>query len=179
MRIFIGMLAFVIYASTVSFSIDPGVNFDDLDDTYQVNLHWKKFKRVFRKRFNNTYEEYKRKVVFARHLKHVTDHNKRFKSGREMYQKAIYSFADLTPDEIRKYKKGLIIPADKKRKMRRAAAAQALPPLPATINWVKAGVVTPVEDQGYFPKIFPSKLSKIYFPNCQNSQATVAVVGRS
>jgi hypothetical protein len=79
-------------------------------DTYNVNAHWNRFKHTYQKRYKSTYEEYKRKVIFAKNLQDIVDHNQRYKLGRETYNKSIYSFADQTPDEIRKSKKGLIIP---------------------------------------------------------------------
>jgi hypothetical protein len=58
----------------------------------------------------SAYEDYKRKVIFAKNLKDIVDHNHRYNLGYESYKKSIYEFADFTPNELKNYRKGLIIP---------------------------------------------------------------------
>jgi len=113
-------------------------------------LSEKEYKREFasfKKSFNKTYgvDETLRFIVFKDNYDRIASHNALHAAGKASYTMAINDFADLTSQEFlsthANYKKSLAPSTGKLFKHDGSA-------LRGAVNWVSAGAVTPVKNQG-------------------------------
>lgn len=86
-------------------------------------------------------------------LAEVEEHNERYRSGNESFERALNHMSHLHPDEFRKTRHGVVIPANYKHDESKLLPVQkrskrAADDLPAYFNWADKGIVQPAQDQG-------------------------------
>lgn len=91
------MKIFIILLATICLS---AVFADDESD-------WEEFKHIFKKRFLSKDREVKRRAAFKRNKAMIAQLKREADANIISYEPAIYSFHDLTPEEIRAQKTGL------------------------------------------------------------------------
>uniref|UniRef100_A0A336MJU0 CSON002170 protein n=1 Tax=Culicoides sonorensis TaxID=179676 RepID=A0A336MJU0_CULSO len=85
------LLIFSLFSIFCVISITNALNFDE---------EWKKFKLEYNKVYPLSTEENMRKGIFERNLADVMEHNARYLSGMETYEKGVNQFSDLTYEEF-------------------------------------------------------------------------------
>lgn len=110
---------------------------------------WFAFKRSWGKMYSSLEEELYRTNVFEKNMLRIKEHNKKFEKGIVSYQMEINSFGDLTDEEF----------TDRMLNMNVSTSMEGLPVytssplkddeiLPSSVDWRKAGAVTPVKNNG-------------------------------
>lgn len=61
---------------------------------------WEEFKVNFNKVYRLSNEEQVRKEIFSKNLMEIEEHNERYATGKESYEKGINQFSDLTYEEF-------------------------------------------------------------------------------
>jgi len=107
---------------------------------------FEKFKSKFGKTYTTASEEEERFAIFKNNLKDVFHHNKMVTS----YTRGVTQFSDLTSEEftstyLGRKKVSLPTPATKQQE----APATKVKDLPNSVNWIEAGAITDVKNQGH------------------------------
>jgi len=116
------------------------------DGEYQAQ--WKAFTRRYEKVYGGHDQMAHRYRVFKKNYQMIVEHNEQSGASWSM---GVNQFADLTHAEFRESRLGYIQPSTPsmyKNVPRIIADFSELDTLPAEVDWVKAGAVTPVKDQG-------------------------------
>ena len=104
------------------------------------------FKAKYQKEYSNFWEELNRLRIFSANLEDIERHNARGSS----YTKGINAFADLTAEEFKETFGGtkVISSSSSRRQARHFSNRDRAKDLPDSVNWVEAGAVTDVKNQG-------------------------------
>ncbi|XP_050293805.1 procathepsin L-like [Anthonomus grandis grandis] len=106
---------------------------------------WTTFKTVHQKTYNPKIEQV-RYSIFLDNLKKVEAHNKKFDQGLVSYKMRLNKFADLTAEEF-----ASLLGFGKNQNNNTESTTFSAPSnvnLPESVNWIDAGAVTGVKDQG-------------------------------
>ncbi|XP_076370288.1 cathepsin L-like peptidase [Tachypleus tridentatus] len=131
------MLRFVVLAVFVT--VAPAV-------PYHKNLeqHWKNFKTVFNKNYNEK-EESVRRLIFEQNVAHIVQHNLEADLEMHTYRLGLNAYADLTSEEFVKQMNGY------RRSNQTTFKNVFIPPrnvmIPDKVDWRDKNVVTGVKDQ--------------------------------
>merc|ERR1712241_880086 len=104
------------------------------------------FKLKYKKAYRNINEEVERFDIFKANLAEIDAHN----NGRSSYKKGINQFTDLTKEEFKETYLGLkTFPSSLSSAVRSVREERNITrQLPDSVNWVEAGAVTSVKNQG-------------------------------
>ena len=104
------------------------------------------FKLKYKKSYRSLNEEVERLKIFQANLAEIEAHN----NGKSSYTKGINQFTDLTKDEFKETFLGLkTFPSSLSSAVRSVKAERNITrQLPDSVNWVEAGAVTGVKNQG-------------------------------
>jgi len=102
------------------------------------------FKAKFQKKYANTGEELNRLRIFSANVEEIERHNAQSSS----YTKGINAFTDLTAEEFKETFLGTKSIPSSKNLPRHVSNRDLTKDLPNSVNWVEAGAVTDVKDQG-------------------------------
>ena len=105
------------------------------------------FKAKHQKEYSNFWEELNRLRIFSANLEDIERHNARGSS----YTMGINAFADLTAEEFKETFGGTkVISSSTSRRQawHSVSNRDRVKDLPDSVNWVEAGAVTDVKDQG-------------------------------
>ena len=102
------------------------------------------FKAKFQKQYANTGEELNRLRIFSANVEEIERHNAQGSS----YTKGINAFTDLTAEEFKETFLGTKSIPSSKNLPRHVSNRDLTKDLPNSVNWVEAGAVTDVKDQG-------------------------------
>jgi len=115
----------------------------------ELNDVWRDFKKLHNKFFSDADTEAKRRHIFEEALEFIKEHNIQADLGQETFRMGLTQFADWTLDEFKAYLNAKILGPnstytgnDPQVKMVTSSS------LPASVNWVTEGAVTPVKNQG-------------------------------
>jgi len=111
---------------------------------------WEEYKRVFNKEYQSEEEEHKRRENWENSLSEIEEHNTHYERGEVDYKMGLNDFADQTEKEfVSTHFERL---TEEKIATRRASSVALHKPsnkkAPASFDWRKQNVVTPVKDQG-------------------------------
>ncbi|RZB45740.1 Peptidase C1 and/or Inhibitor I29 domain containing protein, partial [Asbolus verrucosus] len=114
-----------------------------------VSEKWSSFKITYQKSYSNSKEESFRKQLFLEKLKHIEEHNERFRQGLVTYQIGVNKFADMTEEEKRPHAHGLTVPKEYPKPLIEVTSLGSGEniPVPNSLDWRDQGVVTEVKDQ--------------------------------
>ena len=102
------------------------------------------FKAKFQKKYASTGEELNRLRIFSANVEEIERHN----AGESSYTKGINAFTDLTAEEFKETFLGTKSIPSSKNLPRHVSNRDLTKDLPNSVNWVEAGAVTDVKDQG-------------------------------
>ncbi|KAJ8959340.1 hypothetical protein NQ318_022026 [Aromia moschata] len=71
-----------------------------------IEDQWTAYKSKFKKSYSDS-EEPRRFEIFKEKVEIIEAHNKRYEAGEVTYKKEVNQFADLTPEELKKFTSGL------------------------------------------------------------------------
>jgi C1A family cysteine protease len=117
------------------------------DATKSATSSWETYKAKHGKRYANSTEHAKRQTIWQRRHVEITNHNARYASGNETYEKGHNFFSDLTEEEINSFK-GL----DKNHTARAVRSAGAVEleraSLPASYDLRNSTCLAAIKNQG-------------------------------
>ena len=103
------------------------------------------FKQKYEKKYSGLDEELKRFNIFKSNVESIELHNSRGSS----YSRGINKFTDLTEEEFKSTFLGLKqLPSSSAPRAAPRSSNTSIKDLPSSVNWVEAGAVTGVKDQG-------------------------------
>ena len=103
------------------------------------------FKQKYEKHYSGLDEELKRFNIFKSNVESIELHNSRGSS----YSRGINKFTDLTEEEFKSTFLGLKqLPSSSVPRAAPRSSNTSIKDLPSSVNWVEAGAVTGVKDQG-------------------------------
>ncbi|GBM20571.1 Cathepsin L [Araneus ventricosus] len=106
--------------------------------------HWGIFKKMFKKVYEGTEEE-KRRKTFEEHVKEIMRHNIEYNLGIQKYRKGLNQFADMEHDQFVKQFNGYR--GVRERNSSNVFNAPAGFELPYAVDWRQKSIVTHVKDQ--------------------------------
>lgn len=111
----------------------------------ELDAHWKRFKETYKKSYD-VEEEGARRMIWEEHVASIIQHNLDADLGLHTYRQGLNEYSDLTNEEFVKTLNGYL--HSKKTKKN---GNIFFPPsnfvLPATVDWRKEGLVTPIKNQ--------------------------------
>ncbi|EEB17891.1 Cathepsin L precursor, putative [Pediculus humanus corporis] len=122
-----------------------------------IQKEWDLFKAQYGKSYKTPEEEYYRMRIYMDNKLEIVEHNLKFLEGKVSYEMGENQFSDMTSDEVNDLYNGY----NKINRMNaKPGEIPALPEMdgvpfvaknedvPDYVNWVEAGAVTPIRDQG-------------------------------
>lgn len=136
MKVFISLLLVcVVVVSAKPFQVATHIN-------AALNGEWDAFKKIYKKTFSDS-EEFMRRLIWEENLRFVQQHNLEYDRGLHTYSVGMNQYADMTPDEFRKFFNGF--------RGKTTNGSLFLAPnnvnLPDTVDWRTKGYVTPIKNQ--------------------------------
>merc|ERR1712121_301787 len=120
-----------------------GVSLATTADLFYVQK-FQEFKKEFDKSYETPEEELKRFNIFKDSYRQVEEHNRQ----QLPYTRAVNQFSDLTQKEFQSTYLGLKRFPTSTSTQESPAVTKSIRDLPGEVNWVDAGAVTPVKNQG-------------------------------
>lgn len=150
-------IVFVVFADAGA-SDEPlittkSIDFVDVSDmTDEEQAHFHKFMAEHGKSYSTREEHESRKRIFVDNLRKINQHNKEHASGQHTWTMKINHFGDLSPKEFKQQYTGYAgrSPgvAHLHAKNTKNLAVHTNLTTKSSVDWVTAGAVTPVKDQG-------------------------------
>merc|ERR1719150_142326 len=111
-----------------------------------IRQKFRDFKLKYEKTYRSLDEELERMNIFEANLAEIEAHN----NGKSSYKKGINQFTDLTKEEFKETYLGLkTFPSSLSSAVRSVKEERNITrQLPDSVNWVEAGAVTSVKNQG-------------------------------
>jgi hypothetical protein len=128
------------------------------------------WKKEHQKSYKTHEEEQEAMQNFFDNKEKIDEHNQMYEQGEKKFKLGLTAHADMTPEQIRKIN-GFNVPPEKREK-RAITKIPNFPSGPDSIDWVKKGLVGPVENQSIFFKSF--KLNQILKAKLQKVLADLA-----
>jgi len=107
---------------------------------------WKAWKHKYNKEYETIAEETTRFDIWAKAVKEVSEHNVGYDLGMHTYRRAVNEFADMTIQEFSAQRFGFR--GAQKANVGGKALDTEASSVPSSVNWVDAGYVTGVKNQG-------------------------------
>jgi cathepsin L len=112
---------------------------------HSLDGHWETFKKVYEKQYSGR-EELVRRQAWERNVAEIFKHNLEYDLGQHSFRKGLNEYADMTHQEFVQTLNGL------RGSSKSQPTSTFIPPsnldLPATVDWRKQGLVTPIKNQG-------------------------------
>lgn len=167
----VAAVAAVAVSHATVIELDRSAVSEQMDAMQQLNMQWpdlerawNEFKELYKKTYESTMSENRRRMIWLSNLVHINKHNEAFEAGKKTYKVEMNEYADITSEEFFKdrngYKHSLKVSAADKPSHTRPAT-YLLPigydgssldsvekHLPKSVDWRKEGFVTPVKNQG-------------------------------
>lgn len=120
--------------------------------TSQERQIFQTWKQRHKKSYKSTVDEQKAMTNMLKNLREIEAHNKLYEAGKVSYRRAVWEQSDLNYEEKQKVligqKQVQIVGNETKTGRLMASALSKLKATPAEVNWVKAGLVNPIRNQG-------------------------------
>jgi C1A family cysteine protease len=143
------LLKCLLLGSVLAFASAFAPVLDDLKNAFE------KFKVDHKKSYKSQAEEANRFNQFSSVYRYVKSHNQKFNNAEALFEVGINRLADLSLADRKKFSTGNQLPPydfnnfTVRPKEVITVTNTMFPPGPASVDWLKAGHVTPVKDQGF------------------------------
>lgn len=113
----------------------------------EQHAKFQEWKRQFNKNYASHEEETKAKDNMLQNHVVIEAHNKRFRAGKETFERSLWNRSDMSFEEKKRFLTGVKhSQSQSNSSYLQATKAKAAP---ASLNWVSAGLVNAVDDQQY------------------------------
>ncbi|KAM8920882.1 cathepsin K [Pelodytes ibericus] len=113
-----------------------------------LDYEWELWKKTNLKQYNSQTDEVFRRQIWEKNLKLITAHNEEYFQGLHTYELGMNHLGDLTREEVVKMMTGLKVPARNRPTNLTFEEEYGPDKLPASIDYRKKGLVTPIRNQG-------------------------------
>ncbi|XP_051991838.1 cathepsin S, ortholog 1 [Xyrauchen texanus] len=113
-----------------------------------LNDQWITWKTQHNKTYRDTREELYRRAVWEQNFMYVLKHNEETAIGLHTYTLGLDHLCDMTTDEVNALLNGLMEEDFPDVNVSFTPPTHPQLPLPARVNWIKQGMVSPVQNQG-------------------------------
>jgi cathepsin L len=117
----------------------------------ELDSVWERFKEHHLKKYKNKEHELKRRHIFEDHWETITEHNVKADLGHHSFRMGLTAFTDWTEAEF-KALLTLVVQANHTSQSGKSSPDNVrvvtASSLPASVNWVTEGAVTPIKNQG-------------------------------
>lgn len=121
---------------------------DDQKPSAQEKAEFKKWMRKFHKKYGSKEEEETALMNWTGHKRHIDENNRQYRRGQKSSEMALHDHADLTHEEIKYRKTGVIHPdSERARKKMIRSDQPTFPTGPKSVDWRKQNLVGPVRYQ--------------------------------
>merc|ERR1712226_1426187 len=129
------ILSAAVFLVAQAFSIDP----------FKIDKRWVNYKKTYNKTYPSDSEEARRHAIWRNNTVLITEHNKLFHANKTTFRLGENSYADMTAKEF----------AEKLNGYHKKTGSHGpwnptqvdVKDLPAHVDWVKKGYVTPIKNQ--------------------------------
>merc|ERR1711992_457853 len=133
----ITILSAAVFLVAQAFSIDP----------LKIDKRWERFKKAYNKTYPSDSEESKRHAIWKNNTMLIMEHNKLFHTNKTTFRLGMNSHADMTAAEFAARYNGFHKKHTNSHGPWNPSSQVDVSDLPAEVDWVKKGYVTPIKNQ--------------------------------
>merc|ERR1712110_256980 len=131
------ILSAAVFLVAQAFSIDP----------FKIDKRWERFKKAYNKTYPSDSEESKRRAIWKNNTMLIMEHNKLFHANKTTFRLGMNSHADMTAAEFAARYNGFHKKHPNSHGPWNPSSQVDVSDLPAEVDWVKKGYVTPIKNQ--------------------------------
>ena len=127
---------------------NPPIAVDPTGASLQKIIEFKEWEQMYHKEYATKDEEDKAMEKYLVNKAEIDAHNIKFENGEVNYTRGTFKYSDMSSEEKRKYLCGVEVPPSEQNSPR-SLPDTVFPIGPSSVNYITAGLVAPVLDQGW------------------------------
>merc|ERR1719187_3064954 len=131
------VLSAAVLVTAHAFAIDP----------FKIDKRWERYKKAYNKTYPSDSEEARRHAIWRNNTMLIVEHNKLFHANKTTFRLGMNSHADMTAKEFAARYNGFHKKHPNSHGPWNPSSQVDVSDLPAEVDWVKKGYVTPIKNQ--------------------------------